>query len=99
MSAVHFPNGLQHLRPGVADLRPDQQGRGLLHQQGHQEHQQEQQVSQRYGQFLGNIFMSNNLTITDIENGQKCRRWIQYSEQENSAVVEDHSEKRSGFPK
>ena len=75
MSAVHLPNGLQQLRPGAADLRPDQQGRGLHHQQGHQEHQQEQQVSQRYGQFLENIFKSQ-ITITDIENGQKCRRWI-----------------------
>ena len=98
MSAVHFPNGLQQLRPGAAHLRPDQQGRGLLHQQGHQEHQQEQQVSQGYGQSLGNIFMSQ-IFMSDIENGQKCRRCLQYSEQENSAVVEDHSEKCSGFPK
>ena len=58
-SPVYFPNGLQHLRPGAAHLGPDQQGRGLLHQQGDQEHQQEQQVSQRYGQSVSvaNILM------------------------------------------
>ena len=120
MSPVHFPNGLQHLRPGAAHLGPDQQGRGLLHQQGDQEHQQEQQVSQRYGQsvsrkyfYVSNIFNVSYILISQIfsmsqifsllnnliENGQKCGRCLQYSEQENSAVVEDHSEKCPGFSK